>query len=179
MKYALIGCGRIATNHIKAVLNNHLELAAVCDVLPQQTENLLAKHELQNDSSIHRYTDYREMIEKEQPQLVGIATESGVHAQIALFCIDRGVNVIIEKPMGNEHCRCQRDHPPQPGKGCQGFCLATRTASMWQSSRCARRWNPDALADCPTAPSMCAGTGTRAITTRPPGAALGPRTEAA
>lgn len=71
MKYALIGCGRIATNHIKAVLNNHLELAAVCDVLPQQMENLLAKHELQNDSSIHRYTDYREMIEKEQPQLVG------------------------------------------------------------------------------------------------------------
>lgn len=99
MKYALIGCGRIATNHIKAVLNNHLELAAVCDVLPQQMENLLAKHELQNDSSIHRYTDYREMIEKEQPQLVGIATESGVHAQIALFCIDHGVNVIIEKPM--------------------------------------------------------------------------------
>ena len=29
MKYALIGCGRIATNHIKAVLNNNLELVAV------------------------------------------------------------------------------------------------------------------------------------------------------
>ena len=93
MKYALIGCGRIATNHIKAVLNNHLEFAAVCDVVPEQMENLLAKHEL------HRYTDYREMIEKEQPELVGIATESGIHAQIALYCIDHGVNVIIEKPM--------------------------------------------------------------------------------
>ena len=99
MKYALIGCGRIATNHIKAVLNNHLELAAVCDVLPEQMENLLAKHELNHDASIHRYTDYREMIETEQPQLVGIATESGVHAEIALFCIDHGVNVIVEKPM--------------------------------------------------------------------------------
>ena len=99
MKYALIGCGRIATNHIKAVLNNHLELTAVCDVLPEQMENLLAKHELNHDASIHRYTDYREMIETEQPQLVGIATESGVHAEIALFCIDRGVNVIVEKPM--------------------------------------------------------------------------------
>lgn len=99
MKYALIGCGRIATNHIKAVLNNHLEFAAVCDVVPQQMENLLAKHELNQDESIHRYTDYKEMIEKEQPQLVGIATESGVHAEIALFCIDHGVNVIIEKPM--------------------------------------------------------------------------------
>lgn len=99
MKYALIGCGRIATNHIKAVLNNHLEFAAVCDVVPQQMENLLAKHELNQDESIHRYTDYKEMIEKEQPQLVGIATESGIHAEIALFCIDHGVNVIIEKPM--------------------------------------------------------------------------------
>ena len=59
MKYALIGCGRIATNHIKALLNNHLELAAVCDVLPEQMENLLAKHELNHDASIHRYTDYR------------------------------------------------------------------------------------------------------------------------
>ena len=32
MKYALIGCGRIATNHIKAVQNNGLELVAVCDI---------------------------------------------------------------------------------------------------------------------------------------------------
>ena len=99
MKYALIGCGRIATNHIKAVLNNHLEFAAVCDVVPEQMENLLAKHELNREESIHRYTDYREMIEKEQPELVGIATESGIHAQIALYCIDHGVNIIIEKPM--------------------------------------------------------------------------------
>ena len=175
MKYALIGCGRIATNHIKAVLNNHLELAAVCDVLPQQMENLLAKHELQNDSSIHRYTDYREMIEKEQPQLVGIATESGVHAQIALFCIDHGVNVIIEKPMAmsiadaNEIIHRSR-------KRVSRFLPATRTASMWQSSRCARRWKPDALADCPTAPSMCAGTATTATMTRQNGAAPGHRT---
>ncbi len=36
MKYALIGCGRIATNHIKAVLNNGLELAAVCDIIPSR-----------------------------------------------------------------------------------------------------------------------------------------------
>ena len=38
MKYVLIGCGRIAVNHIKAVLNNHLELAAVCDVKPEAME---------------------------------------------------------------------------------------------------------------------------------------------
>ena len=99
MKYALIGCGRIATNHIKAVLNNHLEFVAVCDVLPEAMERLLAKHDLQQDASIHRYTDYKEMIAKEQPVLVGIATESGIHAEIALYCIEHGIHVIIEKPM--------------------------------------------------------------------------------
>ena len=57
MKYALIGCGRIATNHIKAVLNNHLEFAAACDVNPDNIETLLAKHGLEKDSSIARYTD--------------------------------------------------------------------------------------------------------------------------
>ena len=99
MKYALIGCGRIATNHIKAVLNNHLEFAAVCDTVPEQMEALLAKHGLEKDSSIARYTDYKKMIEEVQPTLVGIATESSVHAEIALFCIDHGVNCIIEKPI--------------------------------------------------------------------------------
>ena len=99
MKYVLIGCGRIAVNHIKAVLNNHLELAAVCDVKPEAMETLLAKHGLEKDTSIRRYTDYREMIEAEQPTLAAIATESGIHAEIALYCIAHGVNVIIEKPM--------------------------------------------------------------------------------
>lgn len=99
MKYALIGCGRIAVNHIKAALNNKLEIVAVCDVLPEKMEALLAKYELQDDKTIKRYTDYKEMIKNEKPELVSIATESGIHAEIALSCIDQGVNVIIEKPM--------------------------------------------------------------------------------
>lgn len=99
MRYALIGCGRIATNHMKAAVNNQLEISAVCDVVPEHMEVLLAKHELQNDMSILRYTDYKSMIQEVKPDLVSIATESGIHAEIALFCIDHGVHVIIEKPM--------------------------------------------------------------------------------
>lgn len=99
MKYALIGCGRIATNHIKAVLNNQLELVAVCDVVPEHMESLLAKHGLEKDTSIKRYTDYKKLLDENQIELAAIATESGLHAEIALCCIDHGVNVIIEKPM--------------------------------------------------------------------------------
>ena len=100
MNYALIGCGRIATNHVKAVLNNNLKFVAACDIEPDNIESLLAKHDLNNDTSIERYTDYKEMIEAHpELELVAIATSSGAHAEIALYCIDHGINVIIEKPM--------------------------------------------------------------------------------
>lgn len=100
MKYALIGCGRIAINHIKAVINNQLELLAVCDVLPNKMEELLSKQGLAENKEILRYTDYRQMIaEHPEIQLISIATESGSHAEIALYCIDQGINLIIEKPM--------------------------------------------------------------------------------
>lgn len=100
MKYALIGCGRIATNHVKAVLNNKLEFVAACDIEPDNIEKLLVKHDLQSNKAIKRYSDYRQMIsENPDLQLVAIATSSGAHAEIALYCIDHGINVIIEKPM--------------------------------------------------------------------------------
>jgi len=99
MKYALIGCGRIATNHVAAAVNNNLEIVAVCDVVPEKMEAILEKHNLADDKSIKRYTDYKKMLEENDLELVSIATESGKHAAIALDAIDAGVNVIIEKPM--------------------------------------------------------------------------------
>ena len=61
MDYALIGCGRIAVNHIKAAQNNGLRITAVCDVKAEAMENLLVKTGLGEDRSIQRFTDYREM----------------------------------------------------------------------------------------------------------------------
>lgn len=99
MKYALIGCGRIAVNHMKAALNNNLDIVAVCDIDKEKMEAILEKNNLQENKSIKKYIDYKKMIDEEKPELVSIATESGIHAEIALHCIEHGVNVIIEKPM--------------------------------------------------------------------------------
>lgn len=98
MKYALIGCGRIAVNHIKALRNNRLELVALCDLSLENIDILLKKTEYTTDAP--RYTDYKKMV-KEHPELevVAIATDSGVHAEIALYCIEQGINIIVEKPM--------------------------------------------------------------------------------
>lgn len=99
MRYALIGCGRISTNHIKAALNNDLEIAAVCDIIPENMESVLAKHKLEDKQSIKRYANYRELVDNIDLDIVSIATESGSHAEIAVYCIEHGINVIIEKPI--------------------------------------------------------------------------------
>ena len=97
MRYALIGCGRISPNHFAAANNNKLDLVAICDIVPENMEDKALKFKLSDD--IKRYTDYKEMIDKEKPDLVAICTESGKHAEIALFCIEKGCNCIIEKPI--------------------------------------------------------------------------------
>ncbi|MBR6209125.1 MAG: Gfo/Idh/MocA family oxidoreductase [Oscillospiraceae bacterium] len=100
MNYALIGCGRIAVNHVKAVDNNGLNFVAACDIVPEQIDILFQKQPPKNAQAIARYTDYKQMLaEHPEIELVAIATPSGIHAEIALYCIDHGVNVIIEKPM--------------------------------------------------------------------------------
>lgn len=99
MRYALIGCGRISTNHILAAVNNSLEITAVCDIQPEHMEAVLSKHGLEKNAGIKRYTDYKQMIAENEIDLISIATESGLHAEIALYCIENGIHVIIEKPM--------------------------------------------------------------------------------
>lgn len=97
LKYALIGCGRISPNHIAAALENGLQILAICDVVPHHMQDKIDKFGL--SASVKTYTDYKELLEKEQPQLVAIATESGNHASIALDCIEHGCHLIIEKPI--------------------------------------------------------------------------------
>lgn len=97
MKYALIGCGRISPNHIMAAINNHLDIAAICDIDAKCMNDKALKFSLPN--SVKQYVDYKQMLKNENPDLVAIATESGEHAKIAIDCINAGCNVIIEKPI--------------------------------------------------------------------------------
>ncbi|MBE6754668.1 MAG: Gfo/Idh/MocA family oxidoreductase [Ruminococcaceae bacterium] len=99
LKYALIGCGRISPNHITAAMANNFEIAAVCDVLPENMERILELVPEEQRAQVKRYTDYRQMLAEVSPDLAAIATESGRHAAIALDCIDAGCNIIVEKPI--------------------------------------------------------------------------------
>ncbi len=97
LRYALIGCGRISPNHIAAALENKLEIVALCDLEKAKMKAIVEAFGLNKD--VRLYLDYKEMLEGENIDLVAICTESGKHGEIALDCIDKGVNLIIEKPI--------------------------------------------------------------------------------
>ena len=149
MKYALIGCGRISPNHIEAAKNNHLEFVAMCDIVPKTMQE---KSEWFDLEAVRKYTDYRELLEKEKPDLVAIATESG---------------------------KQRRRGSTPAGRRALSSAPITRTVSINQYSICARPWRPDASAGSRTARRMSAGTGGRATMTRLRGAVPGRRTAAA
>lgn len=103
LKFAIIGCGRISYKHIEALIKNKDEasLVSVCDIIES---NALAKKneyesKINNEKSVNVYTDYKEMLEKENIDVVTIATESGYHPEIAIYCMNKGKHVIVEKPM--------------------------------------------------------------------------------
>ena len=104
LRFAIIGCGRISYKHVEALVGNKEDaiLVATCDVVLEKAE---AKKEeyiesMKIDSeSVHTYTDYKEMIEKENLDVVTIATESGYHAEIAIYAMNHGINTLVEKPM--------------------------------------------------------------------------------
>ena len=96
MKYAIIGCGRISPNHFAAAIANKLNIVAVCDLLPEKMQEKLEQFKL---TDIPKYTDYKELLAKEKPELVAICTESGNHGEIALAALEAGCHCIIEKPI--------------------------------------------------------------------------------
>lgn len=97
MRYGLIGCGRIAPNHIEAARNCGIDIVAICDIV---TDRMIETSKRSGFSeNIRFYEDYRQMLAQEELELVAICTESGKHASIALDCIAAGCHVIIEKPI--------------------------------------------------------------------------------
>lgn len=98
IRYALIGCGRIAPNHLPSALACGMEVVALCDINPQAIDVLLKGLGL-SDLPVKRYSDYRQMLACESLDMVAVATDSGSHAGIAKECLSRGIAVLVEKPM--------------------------------------------------------------------------------
>lgn len=95
VKFAIIGCGRIAYRHIEAIeANENAELAALCDL------NIERAHERNKKANAPVYQDYNKMLQKENIDIVNIMTPSGMHVEHSLDIINKyNKHIIVEKPM--------------------------------------------------------------------------------
>ncbi|WP_315117500.1 Gfo/Idh/MocA family oxidoreductase [uncultured Clostridium sp.] len=103
LRFAIIGCGRISYKHVEALVNNKEEglLVAVCDVIEEKAEKEKNEYvsKMGAPLTVGVYTDYKEMLEKEEIDAVVISTESGYHPEIAIYCMNKGKHAIVEKPI--------------------------------------------------------------------------------
>ncbi|MGI6545104.1 MAG: Gfo/Idh/MocA family protein [Fastidiosipilaceae bacterium] len=98
---ALIGCGRVAEKHLKAIRHNkeRLNLIAVVDLDPAKVRNMLDRFLPGRIRGARVFSDVTEMMEATRPDIAAITTPSGTHYEIAKQIIQKGVHVLIEKPM--------------------------------------------------------------------------------
>lgn len=91
LKVALVGVGGISSAHIPAwEAMADAELVALCDIRPEQMEKYPDKH---------HYTDFGEMLDNEQIDILDICLPTYLHADFAVQAMERGIHVLCEKPV--------------------------------------------------------------------------------
>lgn len=103
LKFAIIGCGRISFKHVEGIVNNReeAELVAVCDIVGERAVKQSKEYKKAIAEVVEPkvYFDYKKMLDEVEIDVVTIATESGYHAEIAVYCMSNGKHAIVEKPM--------------------------------------------------------------------------------
>lgn len=98
LSVVLIGCGRVAEKHLKAISKlKGLELKAVVDVNPDSAKRLLGS--VKGFANVKTFTDYKAAIDEIKPSIVSVTVPSGLHFQIAKYAMEHGSNLLLEKPM--------------------------------------------------------------------------------
>ncbi len=91
LKVAVVGVGGISGAHIPAwQYFEDTEIVAMCDVRPE----MMDKYE-----NVRKYTDYKEMLEKEELDIVDVCLPTYLHADYSVMALEKGINVICEKPI--------------------------------------------------------------------------------
>lgn len=92
----VIGCGDVSSVHFEALSKlDGADLVAVCDTDPGRLAAATAAF------GVPGFTDHLSLIADLQPDVVHICTPHDQHASLAADCLERGVNVIVEKPLAH------------------------------------------------------------------------------
>lgn len=102
IKFALIGCGRIAERHAAHITSNGV-LVAVCDIVQAKADALASAW------GAKAYCDIDELLLNETGvEVVAVCTPNGLHATHSMKVLQAGMHVICEKPMAIKTSDCRK-----------------------------------------------------------------------
>jgi len=99
LKVGMIGVGSVAQlfhlDHWKELeAEGAVELAAVCDIIPERVEMVAKKWEVSKT-----YTNYKTMLKQGDFDIIDICTQNRLHCSMTIDALKTGANVLCEKPM--------------------------------------------------------------------------------
>ena len=102
IKVGLIGCGKISVGQIAAFdATGDAKIVAACDLSEENLKVVCDK------TGAVGYKDYKELMTKEELDLVVISLPHFLHGEATCFAARLGINVFLEKPMGISVADCE------------------------------------------------------------------------
>lgn len=96
VRYGVVGCGVVATAYYLPYMleDSRIEITAVCDIAEARVDACKRIF-----GAKEGYTDYYRMLGESELDAVLILTAPGTHVSFALAAVERGLHVLIQKPM--------------------------------------------------------------------------------
>ncbi len=88
-----------------------IQFVGLCDINPKRVEN--SKQLMGVDCPT--FTNFDEMLDKAKPDVVMVTTRDSFHSQYIIRALDRGFDVMTEKPMVIDEKQCQACSTPRSG----------------------------------------------------------------
>ena len=97
LKIGIIGTGWIAEAHIESYKRmKDVKVVAMADLIPGKAEKFAARYGIEG---CRFYPDHKSLLDNEELDAVSICTYNTQHAPCAIYALEKGVNVLLEKPM--------------------------------------------------------------------------------
>ncbi|MGY4707690.1 Gfo/Idh/MocA family protein [Candidatus Bipolaricaulota sp. J31] len=118
VRIGLVGAGEMGGIHLR-LLQAHpaAELVGVCDA------DAGVRDRVEREYSMRTYADYRALIEEGRPDAVIIATPPHLHPEQALYALNAGLYVLLEKPLAVKLEDAERVHEAAGGRLMMAFSL--------------------------------------------------------
>ena len=97
VRIGIIGTGWIASSHLKEYLEMpDVEIVSGADLIPGKAEKFFKDNGVEG---VKCYNNHKELIDAGGVDAVSICTYNATHAECAIYALEHGVNVLLEKPM--------------------------------------------------------------------------------